>query len=164
MEAAQKVLAREALATLRGSDRSRALRLVLCNGVFDLLHVGHVRVLQAARARGDALVVALNDDASARHLKGPGRPLHRAAERAEVLAALACVDWVTTFPEPTVAETLRVLRPAVHAKGEDYRLEDIPEEERSVARELGIEIVFVGGPKERSSTELWSRLSARTAS
>lgn len=127
-------------------------RVVLANGCFDLLHVGHVRYLEAARARGDVLVVALNTDESVRAAKGPGRPRVPLAERAELLGALACVDWVTAFPEPTLERTLRLLRPDVHAKGTDYTAESVPE--REVDRELGIEIAICGDPKTHSSSAL----------
>ena len=133
-------------------------RVVLANGCFDLLHVGHVRYLQDARSRGDCLVVALNSDASARALKGPGRPLAPLAERAEVVAALGCVDHVTSFEEPDLEATLRALRPDVHAKGTDYSPETVPE--RAVDLELGIEIAICGDPKERSSTQLLERLGS----
>ena len=126
------------------------LRVVLANGCFDLLHVGHVRYLEDARARGDLLVVALNDDASARALKGAGRPAQPLAERAELVGALRAVDLVTSFSERDLEATLRLLRPAVHAKGTDYSAESVPES--AVDRELGIEIAICGDPKTRSST------------
>ena len=133
-----------------------ATRVVLANGCFDLLHVGHVRYLADARSRGTLLVVALNTDASVRALKGPGRPLVPLAERAELLAALRCVDLVTSFEEPTLEATLRALRPDVHAKGTDYSPETVPE--RDIDRELGVEIAICGDPKVRSSTALSARL------
>ena len=103
------------------------------NGCFDLLHVGHVRYLQAARALGDALAIGLNADESVRALKGPGRPLNSAEDRAEVLAALACVDFVTIFDEPRATRLLAPVRPHVYVKGGDYRLETLDAEERAVA-------------------------------
>ena len=155
---------REALAAHLRSQRrgSSVVRVVLANGCFDLLHVGHVRYLEDARARGDMLVVALNDDASVRALKGPGRPLVPLAERAEVLLALRCVDAVTSFGERDVEATLRLLRPDVHAKGSDYTVESVPE--AAVDRELGIEIAICGGPKVRSTSELAPRAPTRSAS
>lgn len=129
-------------------------RVVLANGCFDLLHVGHVRYLEAARAMGDLLVVALNTDASVRGNKGEGRPHVPLEERAELIDALACVDLVTSFDEPTLEATLRALRPDVHAKGTDYTAEDVPEAE--VDRELGIEVAICGDPKDHSSTALLS--------
>jgi rfaE bifunctional protein nucleotidyltransferase chain/domain len=135
-------------------------RVVLANGCFEVLHVGHVRYLREARRRGDCLVVALNTDRSVRELKGDGRPLVPFGERAELLSALECVDAVTGFDEPTLGETLRVLLPSVHAKGTDYTEEQIPE--RFVDRELGIEIAICGDPKDHSSTELVQRIAALT--
>jgi rfaE bifunctional protein nucleotidyltransferase chain/domain len=135
---------------LRRRDPSR--RIVLANGCFDILHVGHVRYLEASRARGDVLIVALNTDASVRALKGPGRPRVPLAERAELVAALRCVDHVTSFAESTVENLLRALRPNVHAKGSDYTLESVPE--AAVDRELGIEIAICGDAKDHASTRL----------
>jgi rfaE bifunctional protein nucleotidyltransferase chain/domain len=150
--------AREELAALLARERAARGRVVLANGCFDVLHVGHVRYLEAARARGDTLVVALNTDESVRAAKGPGRPLVPLAERIELLLALRCVDFVTSFPEPTLERTLRLLRPAVHAKGTDYTVESVPE--RAVDRELGIEIAICGDPKDHSSSALAARLVA----
>lgn len=158
-----KLLERAELAARLREERAAGRRVVLCNGVFDLLHVGHVRVLQAARALGDLLVVALNDDCSAARAKGPGRPLQSAAERAEIVAALGCVDFVTLFPEDTAAATLRALRPQVHAKGEDYEPARIPPEEGAAARECGIALALVGGPKAASSSALARRLLGEEA-
>lgn len=154
---------REVLAARLELERAKGHRVVLMNGVFDLLHVGHVRALRDARSRGDLLVVALNDDASARRHKGAGRPLQSAAERAEVLAALACVDLVTVFPEETVAETLRILRPQVHAKGRDYEPASIPDEERQAGAEVGAKLELVGDEKRLSSSSLAARLSRPAA-
>jgi D-glycero-beta-D-manno-heptose 1-phosphate adenylyltransferase len=140
-------------------DRAPAERegLVLANGIFDLLHVGHVRYLAAARAAGAALVVAVNSDASARRLKGPGRPLVPLAERLELLAALECVDHVIPFEGDTVEEPLRRLRPSAHAKGTDYTVESVPE--RGVAKELGIRTVIVGDEKGHASSDLIARIA-----
>jgi rfaE bifunctional protein nucleotidyltransferase chain/domain len=153
---AARLLAREALAELFAAGRARFGRVVLANGCFDLLHVGHVRYLEAARARGDTLVVALNTDEAVRAAKGPGRPRLPLTERAELVAALRSVDFVTSFPEATLERTLRLLRPAVHAKGTDYTLESVPE--RAVDLELGIEIAICGDPKGHSSSALHARL------
>ncbi len=144
------------LAHLRAGGSVR--RVVLANGCFDLVHVGHARYLADAASRGDCLVVALNTDESVRGLKGPGRPLVTLAERAEVVAALRCVDFVTSFDEPTLEATLRALRPDVHAKGTDYTVATVPE--REVDRELGIEIAICGDPKSRSSSALASALES----
>jgi D-glycero-beta-D-manno-heptose 1-phosphate adenylyltransferase len=139
--------------------RGQVRRVVLANGCFDLLHVGHVRYLEDARAQGDFLVVALNTDESVRALKGPGRPVVTLRERAEVLRSLRCVDLVTSFGENTLEATLREIRPDVHAKGTDYTRETVPE--RAVDIELGIEIAICGDTKARSSSELASRLIPR---
>jgi rfaE bifunctional protein nucleotidyltransferase chain/domain len=147
---------REALAALLARERARR-RIVLANGCFDLLHVGHVRYLEAAKVRGDTLVVALNTDESVRAAKGPGRPVIPLAERAELLGALRCVDFVTAFPEATLERTLRLLRPDVHAKGTDYTLASVPE--RAIDHELGIEIAICGDPKDHSSSALAARLA-----
>ena len=141
------------LELLRASES--APRVVLANGCFDLLHVGHVRYLEDAASRGDLLVVALNTDESITRLKGEGRPVVTLADRAVVIGALACVDRVTAFDEDTLEETLRALHPRVHAKGTDYTSETIPE--RHVDSELGIEIAICGDPKTRSSTDLLER-------
>ena len=150
-------LDRDALAAVLSELRSRGSirRVVLANGCFDLLHFGHVRYLEDARTRGDFLVVALNDDASVRALKGRNRPFQPLAERAEIVAALRCVDAVTWFGERDLDPTLRALRPDVHAKGSDYTKETVPE--RTVDAELGIEIAICGGPKVRSTSDLARR-------
>ncbi len=131
-----------------------AKRIVLANGCFDLLHVGHVRYLEDARSRGDFLVVALNSDDSVRALKGSGRPFMPLAERAEIIGALACVDAVTWFDEATLEATLRALQPDVHAKGADYHAGNVPE--AGIDRELGIEIAICGDPKLHSTSALLS--------
>jgi D-beta-D-heptose 7-phosphate kinase/D-beta-D-heptose 1-phosphate adenosyltransferase len=123
--ARRKLLTRAAAARAARTARARGERVVFTNGCFDLLHVGHVRSLEQARSLGDRLVVAVNSDASVRRLKGPLRPLVTARQRAEVLAALACVDWVVVFPEDTPLATIRALRPAVLAKGGDWSLDTI---------------------------------------
>ncbi|MBI3016370.1 MAG: adenylyltransferase/cytidyltransferase family protein [Candidatus Tectomicrobia bacterium] len=130
--------------------------LVFANGCFDLLHVGHVRYLKAARALGDALVVAVNSDRSARRLKGPGRPFTPQDERLEILAALECVDHLLLFDEATVAELLLRLKPHIHAKGADYTEETVPE--REVVLSYGGRIAITGDLKTRSSSEIGSRL------
>jgi len=137
--------------------RDAGKRIVLTNGAFDILHVGHVRSLIAAGALGDVLVVALNADASVRRLKGPLRPVIPAEERAETLAALGCVDFVHVFEESDVCELIRLLRPHVYAKGGDYSPDTIPE--APVAREVGAAIEIVGGPKVQSVTALLERMN-----
>lgn len=153
--AAEKIVALEDLASRLDARPEEREGLVLANGLFDLLHVGHVRYLAAARAAGRRLLVAVNSDASARRLKGEGRPLVPLAERLEILAALACVDWVTWFEDDTVERVLRRVRPEAHAKGTDYTVESVPE--REVARALGIRTVIVGDPKRHASSDLIRR-------
>jgi len=148
---------REALAEEIAVWRAKGERVVLANGCFDLLHVGHVRYLEDARSRGDRLVVAINDDESVRRLKGEGRPLMPIVERAELLLALRCVDRVVPFGEATMEVTLRTLRPDVHAKGTDYTPESVPE--AAIDRELGIEVAICGDPKDHSTTELLDRVN-----
>lgn len=126
--------------------------VVLANGCFDLLHVGHIRYLRAAKALGGRLVVAVNSDASARRLKGEGRPLTPEQERAEILAALEDVDAVVIFSEPDVQALIREIRPEVQAKGTDYTAESVPE--REVVRECGGRVEIVGDPKDHSSSEM----------
>jgi len=130
-------------------------RVILTNGTFDLLHVGHLRCLAAARALGDALVVLVNGDASAARLKGPGRPIIPERERAELLDALRVVDLVHVFQDATVDRLLENVRPHVHAKGTDYARAAIPE--RETARRLGIEVAIVGDPKGHSTTDVLER-------
>lgn len=137
-------------------EPERRQGLVLANGVFELLHVGHVRYLEGAKSAGRTLLVAVNADDSARAQKGAGRPLVSLAERMEVVAALGCVDWVTWFDEPNVEELLRRLRPEVHAKGTDYTIDGVPE--RPVALALGIRTVIVGDPKRHASSDLIRRI------
>jgi len=150
------VTAREDLAARCALLKKDGKRVVLTNGAFDLLHVGHVRALQDAKSHGDVLVVAINADESVRRLKGTGRPVVPEAERAEVVAALACVDFVHLFPEDDVEAILRAIRPDVHAKGRDYTVDTVPE--REVAREVGAEIAIVGDPKDHSSSSLLDRV------
>jgi rfaE bifunctional protein nucleotidyltransferase chain/domain len=144
------------LAALLAPARARGAKLALTNGCFDLLHVGHVRLLREARGLADLLVVALNDDASARGNKGVGRPLVPLAERMELIAALDGVDYVTSFGEPTAAVLLETLRPELHVKGTDWTADSVPE--RDVVRGYGGRVVIAGDPKTHSSSELLRRL------
>jgi rfaE bifunctional protein nucleotidyltransferase chain/domain len=152
MTAPGKVVDREALRARVAEWRRAGEQVILTNGCFDLLHVGHIRYLRAAKALGGRLVVAVNSDAGARRLKGPGRPATPQAERAELLAALAGVDAVVIFDEPDVRALVRELRPDVHAKGTDYTAESVPE--RAVVEECGGRVEIVGDPKDHSSTEM----------
>lgn len=147
--------ARAAAAAWVAAERAAGRRVVLANGCFDLLHVGHVRYLTAARAEGDRLVVAINSDASVRRAKGADRPLVPLAERLELVAALAVVDAVLAFDEDTLEATLRALVPDVHAKGTDYTVESVPE--APVDRELGIRIAICGDPKDHDSSALLAK-------
>ena len=144
------------LADLVAAAKAAGKRVVFTNGGFEILHVGHVRSLVDARSRGDLLLVAVNSDASIRRNKGEGRPVVPAEERAEVLCALACVDLVTVFDDPTVDRLLRLLRPQVHAKGRDYTPENLPE--RETVREIGAEIAIVGDPKDHATSDLLERI------
>ena len=157
MDTREKILSRNALLEQLAGQRRRRRRIVLANGCFDLLHVGHIRYLEGARREGDLLVVGVNSDASERALKGDGRPILPAQARAELVAALAAVDYVVIFDEPNVEALLTAIRPDVHAKGTDYTAETIPE--RKLATELGIRIAIVGDPKQHSTQELLARLS-----
>jgi rfaE bifunctional protein nucleotidyltransferase chain/domain len=141
---------------LAAQAREDGRSVAMPNGCFDLLHVGHVRYLQGAAAEADVLVVGINTDASVRRLKGDGRPLQPEDERAELLAALACVDWVVIFQEDNVEPLLRRLRPDVHCKGTDYTPETLPE--REVAAEVGARIAIVGDPKDHDSSGLIDQL------
>lgn len=162
MNTAEKILSREQLAERIAEHRARGKRVVLANGCFDLLHAGHVRYLDGARRQGDILVVAVNSDASARPLKGPGRPILPAEARARLVAALSAVSYVTVFDEPNVVALLTALRPDVHAKGTDYTEDTVPE--RETARQLGVRIAIVGDPKRHSTSELMTRLRGANAS
>jgi rfaE bifunctional protein nucleotidyltransferase chain/domain len=141
--------------------RASSRRVILANGCFDLLHVGHIRYLEAARALGDVLIVGVNADASVRRLKGPGRPLMPAAERAEIIAALAAVDYVVVFDDETAEPLVRLLRPHVHAKGTDYTVESVPE--GASVRACGGEVAIAGDSKTHSTRDLIAAITARFA-
>lgn len=155
-------VSREELAGLGQRLRASGKRVVFTNGCFDLLHVGHARYLEAARALGDVLVVGLNSDASVRGLKGPGRPVVPEAERAELLGALRCVDYVTLFDEPTPVEVIALLRPDVHTKGGDYRADDLPE--AATVRACGGEVAILPFSEGRSTTGLIERILEASSS
>jgi D-glycero-beta-D-manno-heptose 1-phosphate adenylyltransferase len=146
---ASKVMSREELKNAIATRKRDGKRVVFANGCFDTLHVGHVRYLEGARREGDVLVVAVNDDASVRGLKGPGRPILNENARAELVAALRAVDYVVLFHEPNVEPLLEMLRPDVHAKGTDYSTDTVPE--RETAARLGIRVAIVGDPKNHST-------------
>ncbi|MCU0725623.1 MAG: adenylyltransferase/cytidyltransferase family protein [Planctomycetes bacterium] len=146
----------EELLRIVTAHRAAGRTIVFANGCFDLLHVGHVRYLRGAKAEGDVLVLALNDDASVRRNKGPGRPLQPERERVEIVSALEMVDLVTLFGEPTVDRLLRLLTPDVHAKGTDYTPETVPERETVLG--FGGRIAIVGDPKDHSSSGLFDAI------
>lgn len=148
----EKILRREELRQRVAEWRSAGDRVTLANGCFDLLHVGHVRYLHGAKELGGRLVVAINSDDSVRALKGEGRPLMPAEERAEILAALADVDAVVIFPERDVRALIREIHPDIQAKGTDYTAESVPE--RDAVLEVGGRVEIVGDPKNHSATEI----------
>src|SRR5919112_3141759 len=150
------VLNREELVKRVANNREAGARIVLANGCFDVLHVGHVRYLAGARQLGDVLIVGINSDEQVAIQKGPGRPVLPAIERAEIVAALESVTYVTIFDEPTVEQLLLTLKPDVHAKGTDYTTESVPE--RGVVRSYGGQVAIVGDPKDHSTTEIIARL------
>ncbi|HKV28872.1 MAG TPA: adenylyltransferase/cytidyltransferase family protein [Candidatus Acidoferrales bacterium] len=156
MNTRSKILSRTDLQTLLATQRQSARQIVLANGCFDILHAGHVRYLDDARREGDVLVVAINSDASVCELKGAGRPILPAHARAELVAALAAVDYVVIFDEPDVRALLRDLRPNVHAKGTDYTVDTVPEREE--AARLGIRVAIVGDAKQHSTRDLVARI------
>ncbi len=151
-----EIVSRDELIRRTGADRARGLTLAFANGGFDLLHVGHVRYLEAARREADRLIVAVNGDGAIRAAKGPHRPVLPAADRAEIVAALRAVDYVVIFDEPTVAPLLELIRPDVHCKGTDYTVDTVPE--RDTVRAYGGRIAIVGDPKDHSTSEVLGRL------
>lgn len=138
-----KIVDLEKLLVVCAELRASGRKVVATNGCFDLLHVGHVRYLQAARALGDFLVVGLNGDDSVRELKGPGRPVTRAEDRAEIVAALQCVDLVTIFPEVRATEFIAAAQPAIYVKGGDYTSETLNQQERALLEKIGAEIRLI---------------------
>jgi rfaE bifunctional protein nucleotidyltransferase chain/domain len=146
------ILDRKELVARVNDAREQGSTIVLANGCFDLLHVGHIRYLAGAKDLGDLLVVGINSDRQAHALKGEGRPFMPENERAELIAALKCVDFVTIFDEPTVEQLIRDIRPDIHAKGTDYTTDTVPE--RDIIREVGGRVAIVGDAKDHSSTEL----------
>ncbi len=147
-----KILTRDQLRRRVDEWRRAGERIILTNGCFDVLHVGHVRYLRGAKALGGRVIVAVNSDASVRQLKGAGRPVMPAAERAELLAALEPVDAVVMFDEPDVRALIRELRPDVHAKGTDYTEETVPERDEVLA--CGGRVAIVGDPKDHAASEI----------
>ena len=150
------VLSREELIQRVASARDSGARIVFANGCFDVLHVGHIRYLAGARQLGDLLVVGVNSDEQVAIQKGAGRPVMPGTERAEIVAALESVDYVTIFDEPTVEQLLLALKPDVHAKGTDYTIDTVPE--RDVVRSYGGQVAIVGDPKDHSTSAIIARL------
>lgn len=146
------ILDRNRLIARVAIERRARHRIVLANGCFDLFHAGHIRYLAGAKALGECLIVGINSDAQVRQIKGENRPFIAENERAEIISALRFVDYVTIFPEPTVEELIRAIRPDFHAKGTDYTTETVPE--REIVRECGGQVAIVGDPKDHSSTDL----------
>ena len=157
-----RVVTREQLIAAVADERRQQRTIGFANGCFDLLHVGHIRYLEASAAEADALVVAINDDRSVERLKGQGRPIMSDAHRAELVAALRCVDYVVIFPEPTVTALLEALRPDVHCKGTDYTVESVPE--RAIVQAYGGRTAIVGDPKDHSTRDLLGRIMRAGAS
>jgi len=156
-EGSLRILDREGLIERIAAARTNGARIVFANGCFDLLHVGHVRYLEAAKALGDLLIVGVNSDDQARRLKGAGRPLLPQDQRAEIVASLEAVDFVTIFAEPTVEQLLLALKPDIHAKGTDYTEDSVPE--RDVVRSYGGRVAIAGDPKDHSSSEMIEKLA-----
>jgi rfaE bifunctional protein nucleotidyltransferase chain/domain len=151
-----RVVNERELAQLVRQDRAEGRTVAFANGCFDLLHVGHLRYLAAAAAEADRLIVAVNDDMSVKGLKGPGRPIFGAADRAEMLAALESVDYVLPFSDPDVHRLLTLFTPDVHCKGTDYTAETVPERETVLT--YGGRIAIVGDPKDHSTRDLLTRI------
>jgi len=156
--AAERVVDRSELERKVADARVRGRRIVFANGCFDMLHVGHVRYLEGAKALGDVLVVAVNSDEQVRKQKGADRPLIPQDQRAVIVGSLEAVDFVTIFDEPTVSELLLALKPDIHAKGTDYTVDTIPE--RDVVRSYGGRVAIAGDPKEHSSSEMIEKVSS----
>jgi rfaE bifunctional protein nucleotidyltransferase chain/domain len=156
MDTREKIVSREGLHAILDEHRRAHKKIVVANGVFDLLHVGHIRYLRGAKAEGDILVVAINSDSSTQQRKGRGRPIMTERARATVVAALAAVDYVIIFDEIDVNPLLREFQPDVHAKGTDYTVETVPE--RELAMLLGIRTVICGDPKDHSTRDVIARI------
>jgi len=159
VDAASRICTRQNLIAFVHAERERGATVVLANGCFDVLHVGHIRYLEGAKALGDILVVGINSDRQVTNLKGPGRPIMSETERAEMVASIAAVDWVTIFDEPTVENLLLALHPDIHAKGTDYTEETVPE--RDVVASYGGRVAIAGDPKNHSTSEILNRLGKK---
>jgi rfaE bifunctional protein nucleotidyltransferase chain/domain len=151
-----RVVSESELVEIVRQERAAGRTIAFANGCFDVLHVGHVRYLRGAAAEADRLIVAINDDSSVAALKGPGRPIFPAADRAEMVAAFEDVDYVVTFADPDVNRLLGLLRPDVHCKGTDYTADTVPE--RDTVRAYGGRVAIVGDPKDHSTRDLLARI------
>ena len=156
-----RVVTEPELVELIAEDRRAGRSIAFANGCFDVLHVGHARYLEGASREANRLVVGVNDDASVRTLKGSGRPIMPAADRAELVAAFGVVDYVVVFPDRTAERLLRLVRPDVHCKGTDYTPDTVPE--REVVREYGGRVAIVGDPKDHSTRDVIARIAGRDA-
>ena len=156
-DAISRIVTRSELIAAVKDARTHSRKIVFANGCFDVLHVGHIRYLEAARALGDILIVAINSDEQARLLKGKDRPILPQDQRAEIVSSLEAVDLVTIFNEPTVTELLLALKPDIHAKGTDYTEQTVPE--RDVVRSFGGQVAIVGDPKNHSSSDMIEKIS-----
>jgi D-glycero-beta-D-manno-heptose 1-phosphate adenylyltransferase len=156
-----EIVSRDQLLARVDSERHAGRTIAFANGCFDLLHVGHVRYLEASAQEADVLVVGINDDEAVRRLKGEGRPILTSAHRAALVAALRCVDYVVVFPELTVGPLLEQLEPDVHCKGTDYTVDSVPE--RAVVESYGGRTAIVGDPKDHSTRDLLSRIAGERA-
>jgi rfaE bifunctional protein nucleotidyltransferase chain/domain len=156
-----RVVTETELVELIAEDRHAGRSIAFANGCFDVLHVGHARYLEGASREANRLIVGVNDDASVRALKGSGRPIMPAADRAELVAAFAVVDYVVVFPDRTAERLLRLVRPDVHCKGTDYTPDTVPE--REVVREYGGRVAIVGDPKDHSTRDVIARIAGKDA-
>ncbi|MDB6035128.1 MAG: hypothetical protein JWM16_5466 [Verrucomicrobiales bacterium] len=157
----ERILSWDQLKSWREGIRTKGKRLVVTNGCFDLLHLGHVTYLEAARNQGEALLVGVNSDASVRAIKGPNRPLNNEQDRAAVLAALASVDGVIVFQEPNAMRLLTSVQPDIYAKGGDYTIDTINQEERRLVESLGGKVVVLGGVPGKSTTGLLEKMGQK---
>ena len=158
-DGAAPIVDRLQVGELTKNARASGQRIVLANGCFDVLHVGHIRYLAGAKAIGGFLVVGINSDEQVRRLKGDGRPVQPQSDRAEIVASIAYVDAVTIFDEPTVEELIRAIRPDIHAKGTDYTEDTVPE--REVVKSVGGNVAIVGDPKDHSSSEIIANMKSK---
>ncbi|UCD84696.1 MAG: adenylyltransferase/cytidyltransferase family protein [Deltaproteobacteria bacterium] len=154
-----KIKGLKELAEIIGQEKKEGKKVVLANGIFDLLHVGHIRYLKEAKSLGDILIVAVNDDQSARLIKGEGRPLVPADERIEILSSISYIDYLVKFPQRTVEEVISTLKPDIQAKGTDYTVETVPE--REIVESYGGKIAITGDPKLHSTSAILEKMKIK---